>query len=266
MISTGTVSYALQRNALRRAEADSIADFVMHRAVLALLDQRVERRWRVDGVPQKMTLLGIPVTVVVQDVFGLIDLNEADISVFERLFQSEGLADDEAARLAVRLVDWRSANTPPAGTTAEDYRLAGSTYAPRHAPLQSVGELRLVLGMSPELFRRVAPALTVHSRQPNADPATAPREVLLSFPGASGASVDEILARRASNPGTYNAEGLLLSAGIIEPETSIVGRAFAIAIRFTHAGTAVHRTAVVRLTGDPSNPMMMLEWNELQDR
>src|SRR5262245_31425353 len=91
ILSTASLSYMMERNSLRRAEAAHIADFAIDRAILALLDARPDQRWRVDGVPRLLTLFGTRVELVVQDQLGLIDLNQADTSLLTRLFQSAGL-------------------------------------------------------------------------------------------------------------------------------------------------------------------------------
>ena len=73
--------------------------------------------------------------------------------------------------------------------------------------------------MTPALFARVRPALTVYTKRPMFDPNTAPKEALLALPGNDEARVENILAERAQTPGeTSN------PAGTISPSMSLGGR------------------------------------------
>ena len=67
------------------------------------------------------------------------------------------------------------------GAKDQAYRLAGTSYRPRNGPFQSVDELLLVMDMTPALFTRIAPALTVYSGRQFIDPQVAPREALLAL-------------------------------------------------------------------------------------
>ena len=60
-------------------------------------------------------------------------------------------------------------------------------------------ELQQVLGITPALYRRLAPGLTVYSRQPGINPEIAPAEVLKAIPGLDPQAVDEYLEQRAHN-------------------------------------------------------------------
>src|ERR1051325_3638874 len=92
MASSSNFSYSLQRNELRRVQAEMLAETALNLAVLGLLDPRLEKRWRVDGVQREIVLSGIRVKVAIQDASGLIDLNDADLSLFQSLLVSAGIA------------------------------------------------------------------------------------------------------------------------------------------------------------------------------
>ena len=61
-----------------------------------------------------------------------------------------------ASGLVDKVLDWREAGPGkrPSGAQEPDYRAAGFAHAPRNGPFQSVEELKLVMGMTPELYRR----------------------------------------------------------------------------------------------------------------
>ncbi len=165
LLWSGNVSYQLARNVTEAAQLEATVEATINRAVLGLLDGRYDRRWRVDGVAQEFSFGGAKVRVAIQDELGRIDLNHADGALLAGLFQSVGLDSFSASRRVDKILDWRDSNGLKRlnGATAQDYRAAGFAYGPRNGPFQSVDELKLVMDMTPELFRRVEPALTVYS-------------------------------------------------------------------------------------------------------
>jgi general secretion pathway protein K len=260
MMSAGNISYAIERNTLKRIEGDSIADAAITLGILGLLDPRPEKRWRVDGVPHEIIFAQIPVTVDIQDTMGLIDLNEADVSLLGRLFQGAGLGADDASRFATRIVDWRTPGDLHSldGASKDGYRAAGLSYVPRGGPFQSVDELKLVLGMTSELYARVSPALTVYSRQRNFDPRLAPKEALQALPEMGDRQVNQILSERLTGSSTINNLDATPPAGRLT--LSLNGRAFAIKAEVKYRGIKNSREAIIRLTTDNANPYRVLTW------
>jgi general secretion pathway protein K len=252
-LATSATSYRLARNALHAAQSEAVAEAAIVRAVLGLLDSRPDRRWRVDGTPHELTFAGHRIHIAVQDELGRIDLNHADRSLIARLFQSAGLGADAAGNLADKVLDWREAGPGrrPNGARAPDYRAAGLSYGPRGGPFQSLDELKLVMGMTPELYRRVEPALTVYSGRPAIDPRFAPAVALAALPGQSRDTVSAIVGARASQGSR---------AGIIAPGIALWGRAFAIRFELERPGGVLTREAVVRLADHAARPYWLLSW------
>jgi general secretion pathway protein K len=252
-LATGATSYRLARNALHAAQSEALAEAAVVRAVLGLLDARPERRWRVDGTPHEVMFGGVKMHIAVQDELGRIDLNHADRSLMARLFQSAGLGADAAGSLADKVLDWREAGPGrrPNGANAPDYHAAGLGYGPRGGPFQSVDELKLVMGLTSELYRRVEPALTVYSGRPAIDPRFAPAVALAALPGQSRDTVAAIVAARA---------GQGSRAGVIAPGIALWGRAFGIRLEVERPGGALIREAVVRLVDRAAQPYWLLAW------
>src|SRR6266849_2552589 len=80
-LSTGNVSYRLAHNAVEIVRTDAVVDAAINRAVLALLDPRPDKRWRVDGVAQLVNFDGASMRISIQDELGRIDLNAAEGSL-----------------------------------------------------------------------------------------------------------------------------------------------------------------------------------------
>lgn len=234
-----------EHRALEAAVDDAVLDAAVVRAVLGITDTRVEQRWRVDGTPEQFVFGGRQLTVTVQDELGRIDLNAADVSLLRQLLQAAGETKELASLLADRIADWRQARTGLANlhrTSDDDYAAAGLNYRPRHAPFETVEELKLVLGMSPSLFAAIRDALTVYSHHPALDTAVAPKLALLAYYPGQTEQVASILIARSDSPTGLNS----------------AGHAFEIVV--TAPRPAITRRAEIMLTNSKVHPYLVLAW------
>jgi general secretion pathway protein K len=245
-----------EKRAWDRVRHDALLDAGVNAAVFGLMTSAQGDQWRMDGVPREFAFEGQTLRIAIQDERGRIDLNSADGSIFKKLFLSVGVTEAAADDLVANILDWRSGGVGPSNTAAEShYRALG--YRPRHGAFQSVDELKLVLGVSRELYERVAPALTVYSRLPLIDYSIAPREVLLAMKRV-GQDIDEVLTARLA--GMTQGSQAEVPPATVSPTLSLIGRTFSIAVEAMDANDSRKRTAVVLLTGDDTNPYLVLSW------
>jgi general secretion pathway protein K len=251
LLWAGNVSYQLARNVTEAAQLEATVEAAVNRAVLGVIEPKYERRWRVDGVAQEFDFGGARIRVAIQDELGRIDLNHADGGILTALFQSAGLDASAASRLADKVVDWRDSRGLKSlnGATAEDYRAAGLPYRPRSGPFQSVDELKLVMDMTPALFLRVEPALTVYSGRQFIDPQFAPREVLLAQPAMTPDAAALVVASRSG-----------LRPGVIDPSVPLRGRAFTIRVDVEKRTGRLSCEVAVRITDNAREPYWVMSW------
>ncbi len=218
----------LNANLLAAAKVREAAQAGVQLALVHLAAGEGEARWQADGSVHELRLGEAQVRVRMADEAGKLDLNHAPQAALERLL---------GAAVAEQIVARRVA-----------------------AAFASVDELQQVAGVSAERYRAVRWALTVHSRQPGVVAEAAPREVLLSIPGADVDQVDGYIALRTR----YRASGA-------EPPPAPPGEARYF-VRNGSATVGVHAqarvpgasaalTAVVdlRRPGDVS-PFQALDW------
>ena len=250
-------------NSAAAARAEAAAEAGVHRAMYEMYRNDTSAdRWRADGTPRTWAFEGIPVYIELRDESAKIDINTASEALLRGLLVSSGLEDDEAQRLLDAILDWRDPDTlkRPSGAEEPDYREAGLAYKPANAPFQAIEELQLVLGMRPELFRRLAPSITVFSRQPGINPQLATREVLMAIPGVTAELVDQYIADREA----ARAQGLPLptfpQAGGLASGTTMVLNVLAEAR--LEDGTVFVREAVALMRPVPRKPVTFVAWRE----
>lgn len=263
-------SVRTERRALTRAHLEDDLDAAVMRAVLALDDSRPASRWRIDSYPYSFTFDGVQMTVTVQDEDGKFDLNEVDEDDLEPLFESVGVDTKTANILADRIVEWRTdatsddAHTLHGGTDA-DYAAAGVPWRPRHGDFQSVAEVNLVLGMTPALYARLRPALTVYSRNDSPDENLAPRIVLNALYPGNPSQVDKIMTAHAGLPSSSSQQSDQQSddnsaGAIVDSGADLSGRTFEIDVDASYNGRHEIRRAVLMMTGDSERPYLVQHW------
>lgn len=250
-------------NSVSMARAAAAADAGVQRALLdAFRGDAAPDAWKRDGQPHDWTFDGIPVRVEMRDESAKIDINTASEPLLRGMLLSVGLDEDEAARILDAMLDWRDPDTMrrPNGAEEPEYRAAGLTYGPANAPFEAIEELQLVLGMKPEIYRRLAPMITVYSRQTGVNPTIAPREVLLAIPGVTPQLVDDYLRRRAEAAAAGQPLPAFPQAAAYTAGASMVTDVRAEAR--LDDGTYFAREAVALLRSVPRRPVSFLLWRE----
>ena len=255
----------IARNLISTAQAQALADAGVHKAWFELSKPPTDlQRWQANGVAHPFSMGDAVLTVTLQDETGKIDLNTASEPLLQGLFRSVGLSEEGSVALVDAVVDWRDADKLKRlhGAEDADYRAAGKSYIPTNSPFETIDELQRVLGMSTDLYRKLAPALTVYSKQAGVNTAVAPLAVLLAIPGVNPAMVEQYLAQRQSlltadqkalpfaGAGSFGVGSTGLSSYTARCEVKMSD------------GTVFVRQAVARLAQDPKRPMIVLAWGE----
>ena len=251
------------RNSVSVARAEAVADAGVYRALYEVYrTNNPADAWKRDGTLYHWTFDEVPVRVEMRDESAKIDINTASEALLRGLLLSVGLPDDEAARLLDAILDWRDPDTlkRPNGAEEPEYRAAGLTYKPADAAFQTIEEIQLVLGMRPELYRRIAPSITVFSRQAGVNPQLASREVLLAIPGMTAEVVDQYLALREAARAAGQPLPAFPQAGSFAASYSMLATIRSEAR--LDDGTIVTREAVALLRASPRKPVSFVAWRE----
>lgn len=248
-------------NARSSAIARTMADGVVTLAALDLRELRRDATWRADGRETVYEMPGGRVSVSIWDEGGKIDLNRAAEPLLSSLFIANGVSEEKTWTLVDAIADWRDRDdlTRVNGAEDRDYRQSGLEYGAKDRPFERVAELRRVMGMSNELYRRVAPALTVYSGQRGVDPEVAPPAVLQALPGITEEDVMEASRQKMRGTGRVSRLRDLVSSRRLVSKSR--RRNFSIrAVAETSDGAIFVREAVLRLLSRGEDPFQILHW------
>ena len=251
------------RNALSLAQARTAADGGIERLAFELSRPRMAASWTADGVEHAWKEGDVSVSGSAVDESARIDVNSAPETLLRGLVEHVGGTDQEtAARIVDAIQDWRDPDElrRPNGAEAADYQSAGLPQKPSNAPFETVAEVSRVMGVTPAIYARIADSLTVHSRQPGINAMLASRDVLLALPSATPDLVDAYLAQRAdARASKLPVPPFPAAAGFVAGAVPVWHiRTAAIA----PDGVTFVREAVIRPSGDPRRPLLILNWRE----
>ncbi len=228
------------------AQLNEAADAAVNITILSMLGPRGSQP-PLNGVVFPVSFAGSTAQVSVQDEAGKIDLNMASPTILVQLLLAAGLDSGAATEMTNRLIARRGMHTAAREGAGDDVSAA------RVQLFQSVEELQMIAGMTSELYRRIAPLVTVYSQTASIDPAFSSPEVLNVF--------------RTIDP---NAEAIWKRlgeerAGLRKPAPSpgvAIGHAFTITVAVNGPDQSrVTRTVTLRLTGQAREPLLFYRWN-----
>jgi general secretion pathway protein K len=174
--------------------------------------------WKPDGTPHDVDMGQGGCVVRIIDEAGKISvngLNDASGVILKNLLIHQGVSSENADIIVDSIMDWKDADDLHRLNGAEsDYYLSlAKPYKARNAAFETLEELRLVRGMTPEILygngktRGILPFLTIYSKADKINLNAAPREVLAALPGMDATLVERIMAFRSS--AEIGAEGVV---------------------------------------------------------
>jgi general secretion pathway protein K len=250
------------RNALSLAQARAVADGAVERMAYELGRPQLPDTWHADGSAHTWQDGDATVLASAVDEAARVDLNYAPDALLKSLLLAQGAEDARAAQLVDAILDWRDNDDlkRPNGAEDADYRAAGLKYGPTNGPFETVAELGRVLGMTSALYAKLAPLVTVYSRQPGVNPQTASRDVLLALPNATAEAVDLFISQRAAALAAKQPVPAFPPAQGFASAAVPVWRIHAEATM--PDGVTFVREAVLRPSADPRRPLIALAWLE----
>ncbi len=193
LVANGRAESAIAHNIRAAASAEALADAGIARALANQTDAELANRWKLDGAPHLLALPSGQIEIRLADETRKINPNLAPDTLLAALFEVSGLDHSAARRLGAAVADWVSAQTPAQEGVAkpDPYRAAGRSYSAPHAPIESLDELGLVLGMTPQILASVRAYLTIHTEAATPDAKIAPLVIQHALAMAAKAKKDD---------------------------------------------------------------------------
>ena len=188
----------LTHNTHDTVRADFLAEAGVYRGIATMLHSDPKQRWPIDGTIQRFELSEGGVAVAVLAESAKIDVNYASADLLDGLFSTLNLSLEDRQSLVGAVLDWRDTDSLRNELGAEDaeYFRQGLSYGAKDGPLASIDELRLVLGMTQEVFNAVKNVLTVYSGSPSVNVELAPLPVLAAMHRGDVSAAQRQLAQR----------------------------------------------------------------------
>jgi general secretion pathway protein K len=163
LTASGRGETQIAANLVANATAEAAAEGAIAEAIFKFTDPRPELRWPLDGSWREIAIGDSRVAVRLEDEAARVNPNRASPALLQALLIAAGSDEETARQLATAIGEWTGAvanAASPAALLAE-YRAAGRDYGPPGTPLESLDELRRVLGMTPALYAALRPHLTL---------------------------------------------------------------------------------------------------------
>jgi general secretion pathway protein K len=178
IVAAGRSDTQLADNLKQEAELAAAADGAVAQVMFRMLAER-DPGYQADGLVRALRIGQTGVLVRIERESNRVNLNTASAQLLRALVIQVGGAPAVADRVAAAVLDWRTSGTNPrpGGAKAAEYRAAGLGYGPPGAPFRLVEELADVLSVTPDLFARMAPHLTVLT---DSDPDMSTRDAVVA--------------------------------------------------------------------------------------
>jgi general secretion pathway protein K len=199
--ASGRTEIRIAGNLVANSAAQAAADGAIFDAIFNLSNPQPEQRWPVDGTPRQVTIGASRVLVRLEDEASWINPSTASPLLLEALLRVTGSDADSARRLATAIGEWvGSAQTPrPQDAVLAEYRAAGLDYGPPGGPIETLGELGRVLGMTPAMLSAIRPHLTLFG-PPEPNPTTTDPVVAAALALSSAGAPAGPLAQAGQTP------------------------------------------------------------------
>jgi general secretion pathway protein K len=190
----------LARNQIDIVTARAAAAAGVPMAVHHLLSAAPEQAWPRNGAVESSSFGEFELQLSVVDERGKVDLNQSTREQLTALLAVAGVEAERVDSLTDAILDWRDRDSLRRvnGAEADDYLAAGKP-APGNRAFSDVAELAGVLGMRPEIYARLAPAVTVHSRLAQVMPRFAPLLVRQALEKVAGGTATSSRSQRGSD-------------------------------------------------------------------
>ncbi|MEN9433539.1 MAG: hypothetical protein RLZZ422_1128 [Pseudomonadota bacterium] len=187
------------------AKGRALAEAATHFAVMQLFVPADERLIKIGGQKATWEYEGAKIDIRMAGENGLVDINQADRNLLFEVFKKTGVPEKEIDPLLDKIEDFRDPDDMKRVNGAEDkdYEQEDIEAGAKDAPFERIEELQQVLGITPDLYNRLARYLTASSMARGINPMMAPRHVLIMLAKGDDKAVDAYIQERDDAKGGW---------------------------------------------------------------
>lgn len=161
--------------------------------------------WKTDGTAYDGEVGNGFYEVRITDESGKVDINTVSEVILKNILINSGIKDEDADIIVDSVMDWKDPDDLHRlhGAESDYYMSLPKPYKAKNANFDTVEELLLVKGVTPELLygsgvkKGIINLLTVNSKNRLININAAPKEVLTALPGVPPEIADSIISQRA---------------------------------------------------------------------
>lgn len=170
------ITQALKSN----ASAITIAETWFNLAQVMIKHQDPYKRWQGNGKIYQIEQENAQIRVKIVAESGKVDINFAKDTLLKAVISFAVSDHKQQLQLFDAILDWRDPDNKrrKQGAEANDYQDLNLNYQPSNRPFESIDELQLVAGMTPEVFKLIEPLFTVYSQQADVNIRLASKKLL----------------------------------------------------------------------------------------
>jgi general secretion pathway protein K len=184
--SEANIAFNLRSAAQLQAQADGLVALGIFNALRSNTGA-----WKPDGVVYRQSLTQNAVgQVKMIDLGGRVNPNTASAPMLAALLLQVGATTQQATTVSQAILAWRSPDVQGAYELPQ-YKAANLPYGPAGSLFQSLGEVKLVFGMTPTLFSKLAPHLSLYNTD-NPEPRLADELTRRALQEADRATPDQL--------------------------------------------------------------------------
>jgi general secretion pathway protein K len=160
--------------------------------------------WKTDSTPYTAQIGNDHYTVRITDESGKVDINATSDILLKNLLTNLGVQGEEVDTIVDSIMDWKDPDDLHRlhGAESDYYMSLPNPYKAKDANFDTLEELLLVKGMTPEILygndkkKGLIDFLTIYSRSSQININAAPKEVLMAIPGITPEFADTIINLR----------------------------------------------------------------------
>ncbi len=246
-----------------KAQAIAIAQAGITFAQLNLLKIDKGQRWQANGNIYPIRFNNADIRIKIQSESGKIDINKANEKLLTGMMAQTDVDPIEQQSIVNAILDWRDKDDLIRidGAEKSTYEAADLSYHPRNKPFQTTEELRLVFGITAEIFEQLKTMITVYSKQTNVDLKTAEKKVLLAVSNLDTETIDSYIAERVNSEKNQLPTPAFPQASGKKSNTSVKKIYTVIAETQLHSGAKARIQVIMQKSStNKSQPFIILDW------